>query len=168
MSNQVLSLSKSMISQNHAIDIEEAIIVEHVKATHDPRGEMDVDASSILNFVDDIFNSGSNMVVACSCLNNTDSHSIAICLLSALSMYPWHTKVVMMLASFAIIYGKLVLSEQMSCSKRKNLKDTLIKSALDLVKLMVELKHSSPMIVANYWIARFVVAYTRLCILDPE
>ncbi|XP_031117671.1 protein SIEVE ELEMENT OCCLUSION B-like isoform X2 [Ipomoea triloba] len=198
MSNQVLSLSTSMISQNHAIDIEEAIIVEHVKATHDPRGEMDVDASSILNFVDDIFNSGSNTilqeatqdklmlkeyiqnempshvlqlslkVVACSCLNNTDSHSIAICLLSALSVYPWHTKVVMMLASFAIIYGKLVLSEQMSCSNRKNLKDTSIKSVLDLVKLMVELKHSSPMIVANYWIARFVVAYTRLCILDPE
>nr|GLL40488.1 protein SIEVE ELEMENT OCCLUSION B-like [Ipomoea trifida] len=145
MSNQVLSLSTSMISQNHAIDIEEAIIVEHVKATHDPRGEMDVDASSILNFVDDIFNSGSN-----TCIHGTLA------------------KVVMMLASFAIIYGKLVLSEQMSCSNRKNLKDTSIKSALDLVKLMVQLKHSSPMIVANYWIARFVVAYTRLCILDPE
>ncbi|XP_019149979.1 PREDICTED: protein SIEVE ELEMENT OCCLUSION B-like [Ipomoea nil] len=212
MSNQVLSLSTTMVSQNHAIDTEDAIIMEHVKATHDPRGEiMDVDTSSILNFVDDIFNSDTipqeatqdklmlkeyiqneisshvlqlSLKVACSCLNNVDSHSIAICLLSTLSVYPWHTKAVMMLTSFAIIYGKfkvvsqsrqrrgltynLALSKQMSSSNPKNLEDNSIKSALDLVKLMVELKHSSPMIVANYWIARFVVACTRLCILDPE
>lgn len=62
MSNQVLSLSTPMVSQNHAIDTDETIIVEQVKATHDPRGEMNVDASSILNFVDDIFNSESNTV----------------------------------------------------------------------------------------------------------
>nr|GME20856.1 protein SIEVE ELEMENT OCCLUSION B-like [Ipomoea batatas] len=167
MSNQVLSLSTPMVSQNHAIDTDEAIIVEHVKATHDPRGEMDVDASSILNFVDDIFNSESDTVVY-SCLNNVDSHSIAICLLSALSVYPWHTKVVMMLASFAIIYGNLALSKQMSSSNPINLEDNSIKSALDLGKLMVELEHSSPMIVANYWMARFVVAYTRRCILGTE
>ncbi|XP_031117340.1 protein SIEVE ELEMENT OCCLUSION B-like [Ipomoea triloba] len=214
MSNQVLSLSTPMVSQNHAIETEEAIIVEHVKATHDPKGEMDVDASSILNFVDDIFNSESDTIpqeamqdklmlkeyiqneipshvlqlslkVVCSCLNNVDSHSIAICILSALSVYPWHTKVVMMLASFAIIYGKfkvvsnsrqqrgltynLALSKQMSSSNPINLEDNSIKFALDLVKLMVELEHySSSMIVANYWMARFVVSYTRLCILGPE
>ncbi|XP_019199800.1 PREDICTED: protein SIEVE ELEMENT OCCLUSION B-like [Ipomoea nil] len=211
MTNQVLSVSTTMVSQNHVIDTEEAIIMEHVKATHNPRGEMDVDASSILDFVDDIFNSDTiplkatqdkltlkeyiqneisshvlqlSLMVACSCLNNVDSHSIAICLLTTLSVYPWHTKAVMMLTSFAIIYGKfkvvsqsrqrrelaynLALSKQMSSSNPKYLEDNSIKSALDLVKLMVELKHSSPMIVANYWIARFVVAYTRLCILDPE
>nr|GMD57813.1 protein SIEVE ELEMENT OCCLUSION B-like [Ipomoea batatas] len=213
MSNQVLSLSTPMVSQNHAIDTDEAIIVEHVKATHDPIGEMDVDTSSILNFVDDIFNSESDTIpqealqdklmlkeyiqneipshvlqlslkVVCSCLNNVDSHSIAICLLSALSVYPWHTKVVMMLASFAIIYGKfkvisqsrqqrglaynLALSKQMSSSNPINLEDNSIKSVLDLGKLMVELEHSSPMIVANYWMARFVVAYTRRCILGTE
>nr|GMD51014.1 protein SIEVE ELEMENT OCCLUSION B-like [Ipomoea batatas] len=202
-----------MVSQNHAIDIDEAIIVEHVKATNDPIGEMDVDTSSILNFVDDIFNSESDTIpqeamqdklmlkeyiqneipshvlqlslkVVCSCLNNVDSHSIAICILSALSVYPWHTKVVMMIASFAIIYGKfkvasqsrqqkglaynLALSKQISSSNPINLEDNSIKSALDLVKIMVELEHSSPMIVANYWMARFVVTYTRLCIFGPE
>ncbi|XP_031117674.1 protein SIEVE ELEMENT OCCLUSION B-like isoform X2 [Ipomoea triloba] len=33
---------------------------------------------------------------------------------------------------------------------------------------MVELEHSSPMIVANYWMARFIVAYTRRCILGTD
>lgn len=36
--------------------VEERIIMEQVKAIHDPNGGIDVDANCLLNFVDHIFN----------------------------------------------------------------------------------------------------------------
>nr|GME06669.1 protein SIEVE ELEMENT OCCLUSION B-like [Ipomoea batatas] len=203
-----------MTSQKQAIHIDETIIVEQVKATHNLNSEIDVNATSVLNFVEDIFNLNTvprearkdklqlqehiqkgipfhvlHLVfeIVCSCLNNVDSHSIAIHLLSLLSMYPWHTKVVTMVASFAIICGKFKVASQ-SCHRRgltfnleilkQSLKsmhssdnerlviDDSIKSILDLTKLTIELQDSSSVILTNYWIARSVVAYASHYILD--
>ncbi|XP_019184397.1 PREDICTED: protein SIEVE ELEMENT OCCLUSION B-like [Ipomoea nil] len=205
-----------MTSQKQAIHIDETIIVEQVKATHNLNSGMDVNATFVLNCVEDIFNLNTVLQEAmqdklqlqkhiqkkitlhvlqlvfeieCRCLNHVDSHSIAIHLLSVLSMYPWHTKVVMMLASFAIICGKSKIALQ-SCYRRGLtfnsgiLKQSLksmhssdnerlvindsIKSILDLTKLTIELRDSSSMILTNYWIARSVVAYASHLILGLE
>ncbi|XP_031123524.1 uncharacterized protein LOC116026195 [Ipomoea triloba] len=99
----------------------------------------------------------------------------------------WHVKGVMLLACFAIIREKFKVASQ-SCHRkglpynmialRKSLKSMLssgnefflndsIKSMFEITKLMVELRHSSSMFLANYWIARSVVAYTHLLILQP-
>lgn len=57
MENQLLSLSKTMISQNQATHIdEESIITEQVNATHDPNGGLNVDASFVLKFAENIIN----------------------------------------------------------------------------------------------------------------
>nr|GMD29513.1 protein SIEVE ELEMENT OCCLUSION B-like [Ipomoea batatas] len=129
-----------------------------------------------------------SFVIASTSVSNDDSHSTAIYLLSLLSKYMWHVKGVMLLACFAIIRGKVKVASQ-SCHRkglpynmtalRKSLNSMLssdnefflndsIKSMFEITKLMVELRHSSSMFLANYWIARSVVAYTHLLILRPE
>ncbi|XP_031125835.1 uncharacterized protein LOC116028309 isoform X2 [Ipomoea triloba] len=131
-----------------------------------------------------------SFMVTFTCASYDDSHSIAIYLLCLLSKYMWHVKGVMLLACFAIIRGKFKVASQL-CHReggsynmtalRKSLNSMLptknetflnesIKFMFDLIKLMVDLQHSSSMFLANYWIARGIVAYTHLLILGlrPE
>ncbi|XP_019191491.1 PREDICTED: uncharacterized protein LOC109186032 [Ipomoea nil] len=212
MANQPFSLSRTIISQLQMIDVEEKIIIEQVKDTHNSNGGIDVDADCLLKFVEDIFNLNTvpreamqdrlqlqehiqkeisfvvlrlSSVVAFTCVSYDDSHSSAIYLLSLLSKYMWHAKGVMLLACFAIIGGKSIIASQ-SCHRkglsynmvalRNSLNSMLslhnefffndsIRSMFNLTKLMVELRHSSSMFLANYWIARSVVAYAHLLIL---
>nr|GMD77220.1 protein SIEVE ELEMENT OCCLUSION B-like [Ipomoea batatas] len=195
--------------------VEEKIIIEQVKDTHNLNGGIDVDANCLLKFVKGIFNLNTvpreamqdmlqlqehiqkeisfvilqlSFVITFTCVSYDDSHSTAIYLLSLLSKYMWHAKGVMLLACFAIIRGKSKVVSQ-SChqkglsynmaSLRKSVNSLLsteneiflndsIKSMFDLTELMVELRHSSSMFLANYWIARSVVAYAHLLILDLE
>nr|GMD27324.1 protein SIEVE ELEMENT OCCLUSION B-like [Ipomoea batatas] len=215
METQPLPLSRTVISQLQMTHVEEKIIIEQVKDTHNPKGGIDVDANCLLKFVDDIFNFNTvhrdamqgklqlqehiekeissvvlqlSFVIAFTSVSNDDSHSTAIYLLSLLSKYVWHAKGVMLLACFAIIRGKFKVASQ-SCHRkglpynmtalRKSLNSMLssdnefflndsIQSMFEITKLMVELRHSSSMFLANYWIARSVVAYTHLLILRPE
>ncbi|XP_031097319.1 uncharacterized protein LOC116001574 [Ipomoea triloba] len=215
MATQPFSPSRTMISQLQMTNVEEKIIIEQVKDTHNPNGGIDVDANCLLKFVKGIFNLNTvpreamkdrlqlqehiqkeisfvvlqlSFVIAFTCVSYDDSHSTAIYLLSLLSKYMWHAKGVMLLACFAIIRGKSKVSSQ-SChwkglsynmaSLRKSVNSLLsteneiflndsIKSMFDLTELMVELRHSSSMFLANYWIARNVVAYAHLLILDLE
>ncbi|XP_019180604.1 PREDICTED: protein SIEVE ELEMENT OCCLUSION B-like [Ipomoea nil] len=130
-----------------------------------------------------------SFVVTFTRVNYDDSHSTAIYLLSLLSKYMWHVKGVMLLACFAIIRGKSKVVSQ-SCHRKglssytmDVLKTSLIsmlspdneiffnesiRSMFKLTKLMIELRHSSSMFLANYWIARSVVAYAHLLILSLE
>ncbi|XP_019172687.1 PREDICTED: protein SIEVE ELEMENT OCCLUSION B-like isoform X2 [Ipomoea nil] len=212
MTTQPLSPSRTTISQLQMTHVEEKIIIEQVKDTHNPNGGIDVDANCLLKFVEDIFNFNAvnreamqdklqlqehiqkeisfivlqlSFVIDFTCVSYDDSHSIAIYLLSLLSKYMWHAKGVMLLACFAIIRGKFKVASQ-SCHQkglsynmtalRKSVNSMLsieneiilndsIKSMFDLTKLMVELRHSSSMFLANYWIARSIVAYAHLLIL---
>ncbi|XP_031125831.1 uncharacterized protein LOC116028307 [Ipomoea triloba] len=217
MATQPLSLSTTIISQLQMTHVEEKIIIEQVKDTHNPNGGIDVDANCLFKFVKDIFNFNTvpreakqgrlqlqeqiqkeisfvvlqlSFVIAFTCVSYDDSHSTAIYLLSLLSKYMWHAKGVMLLACFAIIQGKSKVASQ-SCH-RKGLSYNLatlrnsqrsmlspdneilfnesIRSMFDLITLMVELRHSSSMFLANYWIARNIVAYAHLLILGlkPE
>nr|GMD78008.1 protein SIEVE ELEMENT OCCLUSION B-like [Ipomoea batatas] len=129
-----------------------------------------------------------SFMVTFTCVSYDDCHSTAIYLLSLLSKYMWHAKGVMLLACFAIIRGKSKITSQ-SCHRkglsynmaflRKSVNSLLsteneiflndsIKSMFDLTELMVELRHSSSIFLANYWIARSVVAYAHLLTLDLE
>ncbi|XP_019180602.1 PREDICTED: protein SIEVE ELEMENT OCCLUSION B-like isoform X1 [Ipomoea nil] len=255
MATQPLSQSRTTISQLQINDVEEKIIIEQVKDTHNPNGGIDVDANCLLKFVEDIFNintdsesdednsekedessnedsendeddpeeEGSDehgksetvpreamqdrlqlqehiqkeislvvlqlsFVITFTCVSYEDSHSTAIYLLSLLSKYMWHVKGVMLLACFAIIRGKLKVVSQ-SCHQkglpynmttlRKSVNSMLsteneiflndsIKSMFDLTKIMIELRYSSSMSLANYWIAKSIVAYAHLLILNIE
>nr|GMD75417.1 protein SIEVE ELEMENT OCCLUSION B-like [Ipomoea batatas] len=278
MTTQPLSLSRTMISKLQITHVDEKTIIEQVKDTHNPNGDIDVDANSLLKLLEGIFNfntdsksdednsekedetsnenpesDGDNsenedetsnenpaendednsekegsdedddehgkaetvhrearqdrlqlqehidkeisfivlqlsFVIAFTRVSYDDSHSTAIYLLSLLSKYMWHAKGVMLLTCFAIIRGKSKVASQ-SChrkglsynmaSLRKSVNPLLsteneiflndsIKSMFDLTELMVELQHSSSMFLANYWIARSVVAYAHLLILDIE
>ncbi|XP_019180603.1 PREDICTED: protein SIEVE ELEMENT OCCLUSION B-like isoform X2 [Ipomoea nil] len=217
MTIQPLFPSRTTISQlQMAHNVEENIIIEQVKDTHNPNGDIDVDASCLLKFVEDIFNFNAvlqegmqdrlqlqehiqkeisfivlqlSFVISFTCVSYDDSHSTAIYLLSLLSKYMWHAKGVMLLACFAIIRGKSKVASQ-SCHRkglsynnmatlRNSLNSMLsldnefffndsIRSMFNLTELMVELRHSSSMFLANYWIARSVVAYAHLLILGLE
>ncbi|XP_031104383.1 uncharacterized protein LOC116007856 [Ipomoea triloba] len=99
--------------------VEEKIIIEQVKDTHNPTGGIDVDANCLLKFVDNIFNFNTvrrdamqdklqlqehiqkeisfvvlqlSFVIAFTSVSNDDCHSTAIYLLSLLSKYMWHVK----------------------------------------------------------------------------
>ncbi|XP_031125833.1 uncharacterized protein LOC116028308 isoform X2 [Ipomoea triloba] len=215
MATQPLSPSRTTISQLQMIHVEEKIIIEQVKDTHNPNGGIDVDANCLLKFVEDIFYFNAvpreamqdklqlqehiqkeisfvllqlSFVIPFTCVSYDDSHSTAIYLLSLLSKYMWHAKGVMLLACFAIIRGKAKVVSQLCHRKglsynmtalRNSLNSMLfpdnefffndsIRSMLNLTKLMVELRHSSSMFLANYWIARSVVAYAHLLILGLE
>nr|GMD79990.1 protein SIEVE ELEMENT OCCLUSION B-like [Ipomoea batatas] len=129
-----------------------------------------------------------SFMIAFTCERYDDSHSIAIYLLSLLSKYMWHAKGVMLLACFVIIRGKFKLASQsrhqkglsynmtavrksvnsMLSTENENFLNDSIKSMFDLTKLMVELRHSSSMFLANYWIAKSVVAYAHLLMLGLE
>nr|GLL44446.1 protein SIEVE ELEMENT OCCLUSION B-like isoform X2 [Ipomoea trifida] len=215
MATQPLSLSRTMISKLQITDVDEKIIIEQVKDTHNPNGGIDVDANSLLKLLEGIFTLNTvhrearqdrlqlqerihkeisfvvlqlSFMVTFTCVSYDDCHSTAIYLLSLLSKYMWHAKGVMLLACFAIIRGKAKVTSQ-SChrkglsynmaSLRKSVNSLLsteneiflndsIKSMFDLTELMVELRHSSSIFLANYWIARSVVAYAHLLILDLE
>ncbi|XP_031098928.1 uncharacterized protein LOC116002883 isoform X2 [Ipomoea triloba] len=291
MATQPLSLSRTMISKLQITHVDEKIIIEQVKDTHNSNGGIDVDANSLLKLLEGIFTlntdsksaednsekedetsnenpesdednsenedefsnedsesdednpenedessnddskrdeddpeeEGSDehgkpetvhrearqdrlqlqerihkeisfvvlqlsFMVTFTCVSSDDCHSTAIYLLRLLSKYMWHAKGVMLLACFAIIRGKPKVTSQ-SChrkglsynmaSLRKSVNSLLsteneiflndsIKSMFDLTELMVELRHSSSIFLANYWIARSVVAYAHLLILDLE
>nr|GMD04694.1 protein SIEVE ELEMENT OCCLUSION B-like [Ipomoea batatas] len=279
MATQPFSLSRTMISKLQITDVDEKIIIEQVKDTHNPNGGIDVDANSLLKLLEGIFTLNTDsksaednsekedetsnenpdssdednsenedefcnedsesdednpqfgcfhysslkhgqliyvhrearqdrlqlqeriqkeislvvlqlsFMVTFTCVSYDDCHSTVIYLLSLLSKYMWHAKGVMLLACFAIIRGKSKVTSQschrkgLSCynmaSLRKSVNSLLsteneiflndsIKSMFDLTELMVELRHSSSIFLANYWIARSVVAYAHLLILDLE
>nr|GLL21645.1 protein SIEVE ELEMENT OCCLUSION B-like [Ipomoea trifida] len=56
MATQPFSPSRTMISQLQMSHVEEKIIIEQVKDTHNMDGGLDVDANRLLKFVEDIFN----------------------------------------------------------------------------------------------------------------
>nr|GMC66906.1 protein SIEVE ELEMENT OCCLUSION B-like [Ipomoea batatas] len=144
MATQPLSPSRTTVSQLQITHVEEEIIIEQVKDTHNPNGGIDVDANCLLKFVEDIFNFNAvsreemqerlhlqehiqkeisfdvlqlSFVIAFTCVSYDDSHSTAIYLLSLLSKYMWHAKGVMLLACFAIIRGKSKVASQ-SCHRK--------------------------------------------------
>nr|GLL44444.1 protein SIEVE ELEMENT OCCLUSION B-like [Ipomoea trifida] len=55
MATQPLSLSRTMISKLQITDVDEKIIIEQVKDTHNPNGGIDVDANSLLKLLEGIF-----------------------------------------------------------------------------------------------------------------
>nr|GMD29431.1 protein SIEVE ELEMENT OCCLUSION B-like [Ipomoea batatas] len=115
MATQPLFPSRTTISQLQITHVEEKIIIEQVKNTHNPNGGIDVDANCLLKFVEDIFNFNAvpqevmqdklhlqqlqehiqkeisfvvlklSFVIAFTCVSYDDSHSNVIYLLSLLS-----------------------------------------------------------------------------------
>nr|GLL44442.1 protein SIEVE ELEMENT OCCLUSION B-like [Ipomoea trifida] len=55
MATQPLSLSRTMISKLQITDVDEKIIIEQVKDTHNPNGGIDIDANSLLKLLEGIF-----------------------------------------------------------------------------------------------------------------
>nr|GLL44438.1 protein SIEVE ELEMENT OCCLUSION B-like [Ipomoea trifida] len=55
MATQPLSVSRTMISKLQITQVDEKIIIEQVKDTHNPNGGIDVDANSLLKLLEGIF-----------------------------------------------------------------------------------------------------------------
>ncbi|KEH35012.1 putative sieve element occlusion [Medicago truncatula] len=78
--------------------------------------------------------------LSCKCSGGGDAHASTMVLLNYLSSYPWHAKVVLTLAAFAVIFGEFWLVAQSSVSNTLAKSVALLKQLPDIVENSVSLR----------------------------
>ncbi|XP_027190056.1 protein SIEVE ELEMENT OCCLUSION B-like isoform X2 [Cicer arietinum] len=78
--------------------------------------------------------------LSCKCSGGGDAHASTMVLLNYLSSYPWHAKVVLTLAAFAVIFGEFWLVAQSSGSNTLAKSVALLKQLPDIVENSVSLR----------------------------
>ncbi|KAK7302171.1 hypothetical protein RJT34_13052 [Clitoria ternatea] len=78
--------------------------------------------------------------LSCKCSGGGDAHASTMVLLSYLSSYAWHAKVVLTLAAFAVIFGEFWLVAQLSAENTLAKSVALLKQLPDMAENSVSLK----------------------------
>ncbi|KAI4343679.1 hypothetical protein L6164_010999 [Bauhinia variegata] len=78
--------------------------------------------------------------LSCKCSGGSDAHATTMALLNTLSSYPWHAKVVLTLAAFAVNFGEFWLVAQQSNTNTVAKSVALLKQLPDLVESASVLK----------------------------
>ncbi|KAI9108812.1 hypothetical protein K1719_020117 [Acacia pycnantha] len=104
--------------------------------------------------------------LTCKCSEGGDAHAITMVILNILSSYPWHAKVVLTLAAFAVNFGEFWLVSQQSAANTLAKSVSLLKQLPDLAENLTSLRPQfdavNKLVKATLYVTRCIIEFKEL------